>query len=316
MEKKLVHKCIWIDFIWNANPALMSMAFLLLTTGCSITTSFQKKAVFASAGIATIGYRFSLEKPSNETPNLKSFFHFGVPFWIDMTGQVQSCVSVSPLVMIDEYLYGVQIAPFSGIGKGKGLQCALVGLTVSMDGLLLAPVSFVEHGHCVQVSLWAVSSIGRGSAPPTSGQIALVNFARRSPHFQIGLYNNAGTQFFQDDLSFGFLQFGFWNIAEMRCDIQPGRGGRDGDRDDSGNPKNALRSSQCGFINVIYDSQASDERKGVGNQYGFLNLAHGISGSEAGFQCGIVNLSDDDNGMVQIGLFNKKEDRWRLFFLK
>ncbi len=290
---------------------------LLFATGCSITTSFQKKAIFTSNGIATIGYRFSLEKPFNGTPSLKSIFHLGVPIWIDMTGQVQSCISVSPVVMTDEYLYGVQIAPFSGIGKGKGLQCALVGLTVSMDGLLLAPVSFVERGHCVQVGLWTICSIGRGSVPPTSGQIALVNFAGRSPHFQIGLYNNAGYQFFQDDLHYGFSQFGFWNIAEMHCDsVQPGRRGRDGDRDDSGNPKNVLRSSQCGFINVIYDSQISSERKGVGNQYGLLNLAYGISGSEAGFQCGIVNLSDDDNGMVQIGLFNKKDDRWCLFFLK
>ena len=79
VEKKSVHKNMWIDFTRNTNPAFLAMAFLLLATGWSITTSFQKNGMFASAGIATIGYRFSLEKPSNETPNLKSFSNYSEP---------------------------------------------------------------------------------------------------------------------------------------------------------------------------------------------------------------------------------------------
>ena len=255
--------------------------------------------------VLTIGYRLELERAAGDDSKLKSLLHIGLPLWIDASGQMQSYLSFSPLLMSSENLYGLQIAPIAGIEQGKGMQCALIGGAKSFDGLALSPISFVFKGNCIQVGLLSMSGIGRGMGG-ISGQISVINLASgRCPSFQLGLING-GDMYFRLDKRNTFCQVGIWNDSRVFDD------------DESMNGGSSIRllstMIQYGLVNVRDDYLSSAVK---GNQLGIVNLAYRPKSDLPEYQWGLINYSSSDNENIrQFGLINIKGHKFMLFFNK
>jgi hypothetical protein len=285
---------------------LLFLFCICMLTGCQTVSSTRRNALWVTNKVLTIGYRLELERAAGDDSKLKSLLHIGLPLWIDASGQMQSYLSFSPLLMSSENLYGLQIAPIAGIEQGKGMQCALIGGAKSFDGLALSPISFVFKGNCIQVGLLSMSGIGRGMGG-ISGQISVINLASgRCPSFQLGLING-GDMYFRLDKRNTFCQVGIWNDSRVFDD------------DESMNGGSSIRllstMIQYGLVNVTDDylSSASIVRS---NQLGIVNLSYGPT-SNHNCQWGLINYSSSANDNTkQIGLINIKGYKCMFFFNK
>ena len=269
-----------------------------------MVSSTRRNALWVTNKTLTIGYSLEFERATSDDSKLKSFLHIGFPLWIDATGQMQSYLSFSPLLMASEQLYGLQIAPIAGIEQGKGVQCALIGGAKSFDGLVLSPISLVNIGNCIQVGLLSMSGIGRGKGG-ISGQISVINLVSgRCPSFQLGLING-GDIYFRLDKRNTFCQVGIWNDSRVFDDDESMNGGG----------SNRLLSTmiQCGLVNVRDDYFSSAVK---GNQLGIINLAYRPKSNLPEYQWGLINYSSDNENIKQIGLINFKGKKFMFFYNK
>ena len=293
---------------------LLSLLCIYCLTGCTTVVSTRGKALWVTNKVLTIGYRFEHGNAAGDDRKLTSFLHIGVPLWFDASGQMQSCLSFSPLLMASEKLYGLQFAPIAGTEQGKGVQCALIGGANSFDGLSLSPISLVYKGNCIQVGLLSTGGIGKGMGG-TFGQISVVNLTGgRCPCFQLGLFNGGDMHFLNNKRN-NFFQVGLWNSSRVFV-FDEYQYKEIGDERKNGGDCIRLLSTktQCGLVNVTDDYHTSDSIV-TGNQLGIVNLGYRLTRNRHNFQCGLINYTDSDNAnMIQVGLINIKNYRLMLFF--
>ncbi len=285
--------------------------------GCSTVISTKWNTLCVTNKALTIGYRYETERPVNDDSKLTSFLHIGVPIWLDGSGQMQSYLSFSPLLMASETLCGLQIAPIAGIEQGKGMQCALFGTAKSFDGLLLSPISIVYEGNCLQVGLLAISGVMWRGLGTTLGQISVVNLASRCP-FQLGCYNGEDMHFHLDKNN-NFCQVGFWNTNRVfEIDEHQNREIRDESKIEESENRLLSTMTQCGFVNKTESFLTLSSNDIIGNQLGLVNLAYRVGQCNGqNYQWGLINYSDSDNkNIMQIGLINIKGHRFMLLFNK
>ncbi|MBR4902054.1 MAG: hypothetical protein IKZ46_14045 [Victivallales bacterium] len=293
---------------------LLSLLCIYCLTGCTTVVSTRGKALWVTNKVLTIGYRFEHGNAAGDDRKLTSFLHIGVPLWFDASGQMQSCLSFSPLLMASEKLYGLQFAPIAGTEQGKGVQCALIGGANSFDGLSLSPISLVYKGNCIQVGLLSTGGIGKGMGG-TFGQISVVNLTGgRCPCFQLGLFNGGDMHFLNNKRN-NFFQVGLWNSSRVFV-FDEYQYKEIGDERKNGGDCIRLLSTktQCGLVNVTDDYHTSDSIV-TGNQLGIVNLGYRLTRNRHNFQCGLINYTDSDNAnLIQVGLVNIKNHRLMLFF--
>lgn len=295
---------------------LLSLLCIYGLTGCTTVISTRRNALWVTNKLLTLGYRCELERATGDDGKLKSFLHIGVPLWIDVSGQMQSYLSFSTLLMASEQLYGLQIAPIAGIEQGKGVQCALIGCAKSFDGLLLSPISLVYKGNCIQVGLLSIGGIGRGIGG-TFGQISVVNLTGGiCPCLQLGLFNG-GDMHFPIDKRNNFCQVGLWNSSRVFViDEHQYKEIEEERKNGGGSIKLLSTKTQCGLVNVTDDYHSSDSIV-ADNQLGIINLGYRLTSNRHNFQCGLINYTDsDDANIIQIGLINIKKHRIMILFNK
>ena len=115
----------------------------------------------------------------------------GLPFWVDSDTKICG-VAFSPLGLGMDELDGVSLSLLSLISNARGVQIGGACMSGGTDGVVIAPLSFVQGGNCLQWGVIASNGVGRGSSGVTA-QVAIWNHADASaangPKCQIGVIN-------------------------------------------------------------------------------------------------------------------------------
>ena len=206
---------------------------------------------FVSNDICSVGLNLANSK---DNANSRSNVLIGIPMWIGAHTRICG-VAFSPSCLIIDEINGMSISSFSLFSLSKGFQiggmCIFSGNT---SGVVIAPVSFVGGGDCLQIGAIASNGLGRGSNR-VFAQISLWNYAHESavngPSFQIGMVNNDFS--YTDNTKKKNIQIGFVNhVACQQYDI------------------NNKRRWQFGIINYYHDDSVKNEICLV--QVGILNF--------------------------------------------
>ena len=115
----------------------------------------------------------------------------GLPFWVDSDTKIRG-VAFSPLGLGMDEMNGVSLSLLSLISNARGVQIAGASMSGVTDGVVIAPLSFVQGGGCLQWGVIASNGVGRGSSG-VAAQVAVWNHADASaangPKCQIGVLN-------------------------------------------------------------------------------------------------------------------------------
>ncbi|MBR5079246.1 MAG: hypothetical protein IKX30_10955 [Victivallales bacterium] len=323
---------------------ILALIFVLFATGCT-SVSAKKKALFATNRLFTVGYSFGTEdsetdsfedKEIDESSLHKSCLLLAV-LGLEGTGK-PTCynVAMSPLFCGSSHdvIHGFCVAPLAGWKRINGVQVALQGLaekghgiqvagilcaTASWDGLMLAPVCLcMDQNNSVQVGFIALTSVlsGQYRASPAMGQLSFINYtmakySRKGFHWQAAGWNNYYSEI-EKDGQCHLLQFGlcnmnwtefykdFWNEQkdkqQFKCSeqIQLGLWNWGG-----GDVASKTVKVQCGIVNKLKSRHAFME-DGFCLQFGFFNRSE----------------FEEEDQTMQIGLVNRKGDKWRVLFCK
>ena len=209
-------------------------------------------AVFVSNNAFTVGAYTA----DNDVKPCSSVL-IGIPGWHDNHTKICGA-ALSPLYHVIDEMNGVSVSLFGMLSRANGIQFGGVGiLSGNTGGAVVAPVSFVGSGDCLQLGLIAANGVGRGSSG-VSGQIALWNHAHESavngPKIQIGTVN---TDFsYRDDTPKKNFQIGLVNYV-----------GHDQNNAD------VNRRCQFGIVNFYHDDYRHDVENEISLvQIGLLNF--------------------------------------------
>ncbi len=324
---------------------ILILTFALFATGCT-TVSTKKKALFASNRLVTAGYAFYMEdsetdscenKEIDESSLYKSCLLLAVPGLVDADKSACYNIAVSPLFCggSHDVIQGVCVAPFAGwkrvngvqvtlqgcAEKGYGIQASgILGVTADWDGLMLAPVCLcMDQNNCVQVGFIALSSIFCGhqyKSSPVLGQLSLVNFtlakySRKGFHWQVAGWNNYYSEIEQNGQC-RLLQFGLCNMNWTEFYKEFWNGEMD---------EQQFKYSEQIQLGLWNWGGGDVVSKSVKVQCGIMNRLksrHGFMKGGFCLQLGLFNRSDfgEEDQTMQIGLVNRKCDKWQLFFCK
>ena len=209
--------------------------------------------VFISNEIVSIGCRFD---NTAKLLNTNSYTLIGLPVWHDFDTKING-IALAPLYLGFDVANGITCSCITIINEINGVVFSgLLNASGIVNGVVVAPISFVGHGDCVQISLIAHNGIGRVSGR-VLGQIALWNnvddSSGEAPKIQIGCINSTNCRSSSSSMTF---QIGIANYESM-------------DSNDKTNKK-----VQIGLINIYKEENKYSENKIV--QVGLLNFKNGV----------------------------------------